>query len=202
MRNGDIEYFKKYYRMTPHQFDFLLSLLREDLQRKDVVREPILPAKRLAMTLRYLSSGDLMQDIALSFSVVISTARMAVRDTCRTLWSRLQPLCMQKPETSTWLQIVERLGRTWQFPNFLGAVDGKHVHINNCNFVVADVGVYGKQSDGGVLEQSIFGQLLDKGKLQVPRDLLLPNTALPAPCAFIGDEAFQLRTDFLRRYPG
>lgn len=52
MRNGDVEYFKKYYRMTPHQFDFLLSLLREDLERKHVIREPICPAERLAMTLR------------------------------------------------------------------------------------------------------------------------------------------------------
>ncbi|XP_065307085.1 uncharacterized protein [Dermacentor albipictus] len=228
MRNGDIEYFKKYYRMTPHQFDFLLSLLKEDLQRKHVVREPILPAERLAMTLRYLSSGDAMQDIALSFRVGISTARMAVRVTCRALWSRLQPLYMPKPETATWLKIAEGFGHTWQFPNCLGAVDGKHVHIkcpaksgsmyfnykgtysivllavvdSNYKFVVVDVGAYGKQSDGGVLEQSIFGQLLDKGKLQLPRDLPLPNTALPAPCVFIGDEAFQLRTDFLRPYPG
>lgn len=41
---------------------------------------------------RYLSSGDLMQDIALSFRVGISTARLAVRVTCRALWTRLQPL--------------------------------------------------------------------------------------------------------------
>nr|XP_054923342.1 uncharacterized protein LOC129383092 [Dermacentor andersoni] len=169
-----------------------------------------------------------MQDIALSFRVGISMARMAVRVTCRALWSRLQPLYMPKPETATWLKIAEGFGHTWQFPNCLGAVDGKHVHIkcpaksgsmyfnykgtysivllavvdSNYKFVVVDVGAYGKQSDGGVLEQSIFGQLLDKGKLQLLRDLPLPNTALPAPCVFIGDEAFQLRTDILRPYPG
>ncbi|XP_070377117.1 uncharacterized protein [Dermacentor albipictus] len=176
----------------------------------------------------YLSSGDVMQDIALSFRVGISTARMAVRVTCRALWSRLQPLYMPKPETASWLKIAEGFGHTWQFPNCLGAVDGKHVHIkcpaksgsmyfnykgtysivllavvdSNYKFVVVDVGANGKQSDWGLLEQSIFGQLLDKGKLQLPRDLPLPNTALPAPCGFIGDEAFQLRTDFLRPYPG
>ncbi|XP_075553530.1 uncharacterized protein LOC142586162 [Dermacentor variabilis] len=53
-----------------------------------------------------------------------------------------------------------------------------------------------------MLEQSIFGQSLDKGKLQVPRDLPLPNTALSAHCVFIGDEAFQRKTDFFRPYPG
>ncbi|KAH7940829.1 hypothetical protein HPB49_006537 [Dermacentor silvarum] len=73
---------------------------------------------------------------------------------------------------------------------------------SNYKFVVVDVGGYGKQSDGGVLKQPIFGRLLDEGKLQLPWGLPLSNTALPAPCAFIGDEAFQLRTDFMRPYPG
>ncbi|KAH7971114.1 hypothetical protein HPB49_018842 [Dermacentor silvarum] len=58
------------------------------------------------------------------------------------------------------------------------------------------------RSDGGVLEQSIFGRILDEGKLQLPQDLPLPNTALSAPCSFIGDDVFQLRIDFMRPYPG
>ncbi|XP_037525515.1 uncharacterized protein LOC119402434 [Rhipicephalus sanguineus] len=228
MRQGDVEYFHKYYRMMPQQFDFLLSLLKQDLERKHVVREPISPAERLAMTLRYLSSGDLMQDIALAFRVGISTARMAVKVTSRALWNRLQPLYMAKPTTETWLHAAEGFGRAWQFPNCLGAVDGKHVQIkcpknsgsmffnykgtysivllavvdSNYKFIMIDVGAYGKQSDGGVLEQSKFGKKLERGELLLPRDLPLPSTTLPAPCVFVGDEAFQLRTDFLRPYPG
>lgn len=69
-------------------------------------------------------------------------------------------------------------------------------------FVVVDVGAYGKQSDGGVLQNSVFGKRLDEGRLELPRDLPLPGTSLSAPCVFVGDEAFQLRTDFLRPYPG
>ncbi|KAM7302236.1 protein ALP1-like [Ixodes scapularis] len=69
-------------------------------------------------------------------------------------------------------------------------------------FVVVDVGAYGKQSDGGVLQQSAFGQLLEQGRLELPKDLPLPSTRIPAPCVFMGDEAFQLRPDFLRPYPG
>ncbi|KAH8027742.1 hypothetical protein HPB51_008360 [Rhipicephalus microplus] len=72
----------------------------------------------------------------------------------------------------------------------------------NYKFVMVDVGAYGKQCDGGVLEQSKFGKRLQQGKLQLPKDLHLPNTRLPAPCVFVGDEAFQLRTDVLRPYPG
>lgn len=228
MREGDIEYFKKYYRMTPHQFDLILSLVDEDLRRQHLCREPICPAERLAMTLRYLSSGDLIQGIALSFRVGISTARLAVRVTCRALWTKLQPLYLAKPDTAAWLRVAEGFNRDWQFPNCVGAVDGKHIQIHapansgsmyfnykgtysivlmaivdsGYSFVVVDVGAYGKQSDGGVLKQSVFGKLLEQGRLGLPSDQLLPKTKLPAPCVFVGDEAFQLRPDFLRPYPG
>ncbi|XP_075736705.1 uncharacterized protein LOC142776623 isoform X1 [Rhipicephalus microplus] len=69
-------------------------------------------------------------------------------------------------------------------------------------FVIVDVVAYGKQSDGGVLEQSKFGCRLENGKLHILRDLELPNSSHPAPSVFVGDEAFQLRTDFLRPNPG
>ncbi|KAL3200961.1 hypothetical protein MRX96_043178 [Rhipicephalus microplus] len=51
MRAGDLEYFKKYYRMSPSQFDYILSLVKEDLERETFIREPISSAERLAMTL-------------------------------------------------------------------------------------------------------------------------------------------------------
>ncbi|KAH8033532.1 hypothetical protein HPB51_013609 [Rhipicephalus microplus] len=133
-----------------------------------------------------------------------------------------------EPKTETWLHIAEGFSRTWQFPNCIGAVDGKHIQIkcppnsgtmyfnykgtysivllavvdSDYKFVIVDVGAYGKQSDGGVLEQSKFGCRLENGKLHIPRDLELPNTSYSAPCVFVGDEAFPLRTDFLRPYPG
>lgn len=57
MREGDLEYFKKYYRMSPEQFDFIVGLLGPDLQKQYIVREPICPApaERLAATLGYVN---------------------------------------------------------------------------------------------------------------------------------------------------
>ncbi|KAH7956873.1 hypothetical protein HPB52_013088 [Rhipicephalus sanguineus] len=121
--------------------------------------------------LQYVSSGALMQDSALSFRVGISTAHEAVQETCSALWSKLKPMYMPTPTTATWLQIAEAYCRTWQFPKCIGAVDGKHVQIKfprnsgsmYFNYrgtysivllAVIDVGAYGKQTDGGVLEQS------------------------------------------------
>ncbi|KAL3181609.1 hypothetical protein MRX96_036725 [Rhipicephalus microplus] len=85
---------------------------------------------------------------------------------------------------------------------FTTSIDLLAVVESDYKFVIVDDGAYGKQSDGGILEQSKFGCHLENGKLHNPRDLELPNTSHPAICVFVGDEGFQLRTDFLRPYPG
>ncbi|CAN7950630.1 unnamed protein product [Ixodes hexagonus] len=71
-------------------------------------------------------------------------------------------------------------------------------------FVLIDVGAEGRQSDGGVFKASEIGRGLENGTLNVPDVGRLPRCQFPrqAPYAFVGDEAFQLRPDFLRPYPG
>ncbi|KAH7959827.1 hypothetical protein HPB49_014064 [Dermacentor silvarum] len=69
-------------------------------------------------------------------------------------------------------------------------------------FVCVDVGAYGSQSDGGVSKASKLGKLLSQSALTLPPPQLLPLSTAVAPYVFIGDEAFQLRPDFLRSYPG
>ncbi|KAL4131721.1 hypothetical protein QTP88_008995 [Uroleucon formosanum] len=89
----------------------------------------------------------------------------------------------------------------WQFPNCIGSVDGKHVTIkcpnnsrsrNFCylktfsvvlmaivdpdyKFICIDVAGYGRNSDGGILEESIMGKRLEAGMLNVPEDKPLPD---------------------------
>jgi hypothetical protein len=100
---------------------------------------------------------------------------------------------LQIPKTpSEWKQIAEGFYKQWQFPNCLGALDGKHVAIekpphsgslyynyknffnivmlalvnSNYEFIMVDVGTNGRRSNGGVLGNSKFGQLLNKNSLQ------------------------------------
>ncbi|XP_064465913.1 uncharacterized protein LOC135377435 [Ornithodoros turicata] len=68
-------------------------------------------------------------------------------------------------------------------------------------FVLIDVGAEGRQSDPGVLKASAIGHHMESGSLDLPGMSLLPGTRIAAPHVFIGDEAFQLRPDFLRPYP-
>ncbi|KAM7300360.1 uncharacterized protein ISCGN_020924 [Ixodes scapularis] len=94
--SGDTEYFQKYYKMRPEKFEELHSLVETPLTRAYLTREPLLSRARLAMTLRYLSSGMQIQDIALAFRVGISTAAGVIHSTCKILWTALQPLCLKE----------------------------------------------------------------------------------------------------------
>lgn len=117
----------------------------------------------------------------------------------------------------------------WNFPNCLGAIDGKHVVIEeapansgslyfnyektfsivllalvdaNYRFIAVDIGSYGKNSDGGIFANSNLGKSLDSEKLNVPEDCVLPGTNNVAPYVILGDEAFPLKRYLMRPYPG
>ena len=75
-----------------------------------------------------------------------------------------------------------------------------------CNFyrfTLLDIGDNGRQSDGGVFTNSIFGQAVEDHSLLLPAPCPLPGTTQPElPFVLVADEAFPLKTNMLRPYPG
>ena len=70
-------------------------------------------------------------------------------------------------------------------------------------FTLVDIGNTGCQSDGGIFSNSVFGQALDDGTLSFPKPSPLPGTSSPDfPYVIAGDEAFPLKNNLLRPYPG
>ena len=116
----------------------------------------------------------------------------------------------------------------WNFPNCIGALDGKHVRIRcpkntgsmfynykqffsvvlqavvdaNYRFVVIDVGGYGKQSDGGTFQASSLYQAIVSGKMKIPEPSALPGSKDVAPFVFVADEAYPLMNYLLKPYGG
>lgn len=69
-------------------------------------------------------------------------------------------------------------------------------------FRLVDVGAPGRFSDGGIFKDSLIGKRMHEGKLNLPRAATLPRSERVCPHVFVGDEAFQLRPDFMRPLPG
>ena len=80
----------------------------------------------------------------------------------------------------------------------LAVVDAKY------RFRVVDIGAYGRNSDGGTLSVSAFGTALRQNTLGIPADSPLPGAEHlgPMPHVLLADEAFPLRRNIMRPYPG
>ena len=66
--NEDPEFFKTYMRMRPETFKKLLTKVEDDLKKEDTpFRISILPAERLALTLRFIGHGDSMKLLAIIY---------------------------------------------------------------------------------------------------------------------------------------
>jgi hypothetical protein len=63
------------------------------------------------------------------------------------------------------------------------------------------IGSYGRNSDGGIFAHSKFGKYLET-HLGILEDLQRPRTPCLAPHVVVGDEAFPLKTYWMRPYPG
>ena len=89
LRN-DRELFFRYIRMTPERFDHLLSLVKEQIEKKDTCfRKSIPAAARLVITLRYLASGE-TQSLSYSYRVGRSTISNIVSETCIAIYEYLK----------------------------------------------------------------------------------------------------------------
>ncbi|XP_065355929.1 uncharacterized protein LOC135950314 [Calliphora vicina] len=72
----------------------------------------------------------------------------------------------------------------------------------NYVFTYVYIGALGSQSDGGVLARSDFGKKLLSNTLEVPCDANLPGTSINCPYYFVGDNAFPLKDNLMRPFPG
>ena len=74
----------------------------------------------------------------------------------------------------------------------------------NNTFIFVDIGSYGSNSDGGVLTNSNFFNLIDNKSLGIPKDQELPGAARlgKLPFVAIGDETLPLKRFLLGPYHG
>lgn len=76
-----------------------------------------------------LARGTSIRTSSWSYRIGRFTAYKVFRETCSTLWKALQPIYLQALTRETMVQISEDFFNRWQFPNCIGAIDGKHISV-------------------------------------------------------------------------
>jgi len=129
---------------------------------------------------------------------------------------------------SEWMAIAEEFNDKWNFPNCVGAFDGKHIQLQapvnsgteyfnykgffsivlfavvdaNYNFIYANVGCQGRISDGGVFSETNFQKCLQRNTMNLPPPCPLPGRNIPTPFVFVADDAFPLSNNIMKPFPG
>ncbi|XP_065204101.1 uncharacterized protein LOC135834190 [Planococcus citri] len=176
---------------------------------------------------RYLSTGQSFHSLAFTFRMGISTVRQIVYSTCQEIWETFSEIHLSLPTKEDFLRIADEFYRTWQYPNCLGSIDGKHIRIKcpgksgslffnyrkffsivlqgvadaKYRFVCVDIGAYGHQNDAGTFRQSMFYDTVFRRQECIPDPRPLPGTNTDAPFVFLGDKAYPLLPNLMRPFP-
>ena len=165
------------------------------------MREAIPAGQRLALTLRFLATGESYASLHYQFRVSVPSICRIVPEVCDVIYNTLKSEYLKFPESEEdWLKIATGFEEKWQLPHCVGAADGKHTRIihppksgsefynykgffsivlmavvdADYNFIFADVGCQGRISDGGVMKNTIFWKKLVNNALHLPEPTPLP----------------------------
>jgi hypothetical protein len=118
------------FRVTVSQFEWLLSSCRQHIEKMDTqMRRSIRADKRLAITLKFLATGTSFYNLSGEFVVGETTVGTIVLETCAAIISVFeQPNQVPRTEME-WKKIAKDFYEKWDYPNTIGALDGKHVLI-------------------------------------------------------------------------
>ena len=114
--------------MSPERFQHLLSLVKPLIEKKDTkFRKCISAAERLALTLRFLATGDSQQLLIFSFRIGKATVSKIISETCDAIYTVLKDTCLSPPQSrEEWLEISSKSEELWDMPYVIGCLDDKH----------------------------------------------------------------------------
>ena len=120
--------FFHYLRMSPDNFDLLLSILTPFFPiPKQTGRKRLSNEQRLAVTLRYLATGQSMASLSQTWLIGESTMRKIINETLDCLWVALTPKYIPTPDAELWRKKATEFEQRWNLPFCVGALDGKHI---------------------------------------------------------------------------
>jgi hypothetical protein len=230
LENEDVRTFKNMLRMEPAMFKELLQRVCPRIEKSNTFwRKPLEPGLRLALTLRFLATGNCYRTLSFGYRVAHNTICNMIAPVCEAIIAEYADELFSLPvNEEQWLKVAELYEKRWNLPHCVGAIDGKHIAIRkpsqsgslyfnykhfysivllaivdaDYKFMYIDVGANGAGSDGGIFAQTDVRELFEDGTIGLPPPSPLPGTSGPPVGYFlVGDEAFPLRTWLMKPIP-
>ncbi|XP_055522961.1 uncharacterized protein LOC129717141 [Wyeomyia smithii] len=114
--------YKNFIRMSKKDFDYVLKLVGPLISKQGTYMRNSIPAgERLALTLRFLATGDSFMSLRYLFRIPETTISRIIPKVLDAIWKVLKPLYMKVPSTEReWKAISTSLMITGIFLIFLG----------------------------------------------------------------------------------
>lgn len=189
-------------------------------------RKAIPPSQRLAVTLRFLATGDSYASFSALFRIAQYTISLIVPEVCDAIFSVLKTgylkVCVCAIVSYFFSKLISacavssaeewtQIANPWNYPNCIGAVDGKHIVMSappntgstfynykgthsivlmaiadaNYKFLYIEVGCNGRVSDGGVFNKCSFARAMAQNALILPEPKPLPGREMPVPFVLV-----------------
>ncbi|KAJ8704051.1 hypothetical protein PYW07_013345 [Mythimna separata] len=215
------EYF---VHMSATDFEYLLQKISPIIKKQDTRWRHSIPAKiRLAVTLRYLATGDSYSTLHRFFKISSSLIARIIPEVCRAIATVFKDLIKMPEYPEDWLEKSEG----FSFPHCVGALDGKHVPIwapshtgpedmnyhgsysmvlltlvdSNYSFMYADV-VQSQNTDSKVFNESDLWLNINTENLNLPPYSPLLGDETNMPYIFVTDGALALERHIMNPFPG
>ncbi|XP_065662775.1 uncharacterized protein LOC136085400 [Hydra vulgaris] len=185
----DSVYFFQSFRMSSQSFEILLSWVAPFISKSSLRRVVATAEERLCIALRHLVTGDAQITIAISFRMSPSTIGRIIIKTCKVIWNVIckKGYLLAPSSQKEWLEISSEFYKRWNFPYYLGAIDGGS----------------GRQNDGGIYNNSKVKSAIDNNLLNFPDPSCISGYSkfIIFPYTFLADEAFALKPHIMWPYP-
>ena len=170
--------------------------LRPKTEKKTTrLRKPISAGERLAITVRFLATGESYRSIQYQYRLSPSSIPGIVPEVWDAFIEALAGEYMRFPSNEEdWRKITKEHEEMWQFPHCIGAIDGKHIALFNpvnsgstyfnykgffsivllalvdadYKLTYVDIGCQGRISDGGIFKNCELYKLLASSQANIP----------------------------------
>jgi hypothetical protein len=228
LKKEDSKGFRNFLRVDFDLYKEILQRIEGRIKKLDTnYRKALSPGLKLAITLRYLASGDSYHSLMYGFRVAHNTISLLIPQVCEAIIAEYAAEYVPCPTTKEeWLAISKNFSERWNFHHCLGALDGKHIAMKcpknggslyynykgfhsiilmalvdaDYKFLWVEVGNQGSAGDAQVFNGGELKEAIEAGAINFPPADALPNDDQPMPYFIVADDAFALRSWLQKPY--